>query len=113
MRSARPAGAIRRVLVIGVGAGYIGSALIPKLLDNGYRCRPCLTSCSSTPEPIALLSEHLWPEVIKADFRQVDTVVRAVRNVDVVIHLGAIVGDPACALDEELTIEVKLKSLRG
>ena len=28
------------------------------------------------------------------------------------IHLGAIVGDPACALDEELTIEVNLMATR-
>jgi len=29
-----------------------------------------------------------------------------------VIHLGAIVGDPACALDEELTIEINLMATR-
>ena len=34
------------------------------------------------------------------------------RDVDAVIHLGAIVGDPACALDEELTIEVNLMATR-
>ena len=89
MRSARPAGAIRRVLVIGDSAGYIGSALIPKLLDNGYHVRVLDLLLFGT-EPIALWLEHPRLEVIKADFRQVDTVVRAVRNVDAVIHLGAI-----------------------
>jgi nucleoside-diphosphate-sugar epimerase len=34
------------------------------------------------------------------------------QDVDVVIHLGAIVGDPACALDEELSIEVNLMATR-
>ena len=34
------------------------------------------------------------------------------QDVDAVIHLGAIVGDPACALDEELTIEVNLMATR-
>jgi nucleoside-diphosphate-sugar epimerase len=42
----------------------------------------------------------------------VDKVVEAMRNIDAVIHLGAIVGDPACALDEELTIEVNLMATR-
>jgi len=51
-------------------------------------------------------------EVIQADFRQVDRVVEAMQDVDAVIHLGAIVGDPACALDEELTIEVNLMATR-
>ena len=102
--------AIRRVLVIG-GAGYIGSALIPKLLDNGYHVRVLDLLLFGT-EPIAPWLEHPRLEVIKADFRQVDTVVRAMRNIDAVIHLGAIVGDPACALDEELTIEVNLMATR-
>jgi nucleoside-diphosphate-sugar epimerase len=34
------------------------------------------------------------------------------RDIDAVIHLGAIVGDPACALDEDLTIEVNLMATR-
>src|SRR5262245_5021809 len=49
---------------------------------------------------------------MQADFRQVDKVVEAMRGTDAVIHLGAIVGDPACALDEELTIEVNLMATR-
>jgi len=102
--------AIRRVLLIG-GAGYIGSALIPKLLDNGYHVR-LLDLLIFGTEPIAPWLEHPRLEVIKADFRQVDTVVRAMRNVDAVIHLGAIVGDPACALDEELTVEINLMATR-
>src|SRR6478672_1272055 len=75
VRSARPAGdvPIRRVLLIG-GAGYIGSALIPKLLDNGYHVR-LLDLLLFGTEPIAPWLEHPRLEVIKADFRQVDTVV--------------------------------------
>jgi hypothetical protein len=30
------------------------------------------------------------------------------RNVESVVHLGAIVGDPACSLDEDLSIDVNL-----
>ena len=48
----------------------------------------------------------------RADFRQVDKVVEATKNMDAVIHLGAIVGDPACALNEDLTIEVNLMATR-
>jgi nucleoside-diphosphate-sugar epimerase len=34
------------------------------------------------------------------------------RGADAVVHLGAIVGDPACALDTDLTIEVNLMGTR-
>jgi len=101
---------INDVLVIG-GAGYIGSALLPKLLEAGYNVR-ILDMLLFGPEPIAEFVNHPRLEILEADFRQIDTVVRAVRDVDAVIHLGGLVGDPACALDEELTIDINLTATR-
>jgi len=98
------------VLVIG-GAGYIGSALLPKLLDKGYRVR-LLDLLLYGTEPIENVLRRPHVEVMQADFRQVDKVVEAVKDMDAVVHLGAIVGDPACALDKELTIEVNLMATR-
>ncbi len=101
---------VRNVLVIG-GAGYIGSGLLPKLLDKGYKVR-LLDLLLYGTEPIEGLLTHPRLEVVRADFRAIDKVVEAMRGMDAVIHLGAIVGDPACALDEELTIEVNLMATR-
>jgi len=101
---------LRRVLVIG-GAGYIGSALLPKLLAKGFNVR-LLDLLIYGTEPLGDVIDHPNLEIMRADFRQVDKVVEAMRNVDAVVHLGAIVGDPACALDEELTIEVNLMATR-
>lgn len=98
------------VLVIG-GAGYIGSALLPRLLDKGYHVRLFDLLLYGT-EPIQDVLYHPHLEIVRADFRQVEEVVHAMRNIETVIHLGAIVGDPACALDEELTIEVNLMATR-
>jgi len=56
--------------------------------------------------------KHPNLEIIQADFRQVDKVVEAMQGVCSVIHLGGIVGDPACALDENLTIEVNLMATK-
>jgi nucleoside-diphosphate-sugar epimerase len=100
----------RRILIIG-GAGYIGSALIPELLESGYQVRLFDRLLYGT-EPIRELMEHPRLEVIQGDFRHVDEVVQAMRGVDSVVHLGAIVGDPACDLDEQLTIEVNLVATR-
>lgn len=101
---------IRNVLVIG-GAGYIGSALIPKLLEKGYFVR-LLDLFLYGEEPVQPFANHPRLEIVKADFRQVDKVVESMQGIDAVVHLGAIVGDPACALNEELTIEVNLIATR-
>lgn len=100
----------RRALVIG-GAGYIGSALLPMLLEKGYHVR-VLDLLIYGEEPIRPWLDHPCLEVMQADFRQIDRVVNAMQDVDVVVHLGAIVGDPACALDEGLTTEINLMATR-
>jgi len=101
---------VENVLVIG-GAGYIGSALLPKLLEKGYRVR-LLDLLLYGTEPLEKVIDHPRLEIVQADFRHVDKVVEAMRDMDAVIHLGAIVGDPACALDEDLTIEVNVMATR-
>jgi nucleoside-diphosphate-sugar epimerase len=103
-------GKVRTVLVIG-GAGYIGSALLPRLLEKGYQVR-LLDLLLYGTEPIESCLGHPRLQIIQADFRQIDQVVEAMRDVDAVIHLGGIVGDPACELDEDLTIDINLMATR-
>ncbi|MBS1851722.1 MAG: NAD-dependent epimerase/dehydratase family protein [Acidobacteria bacterium] len=98
------------VLVIG-GAGYVGSALLPKLLDQGYRVR--LLDCFLYgDEPIKPFMQHPNLEIQRGDFRHVDNVVAAMKGMNAVVHLGGLVGDPACAIDEELTIQINLIATR-
>ncbi|HEX2979540.1 MAG TPA: NAD(P)-dependent oxidoreductase, partial [Anaerolineaceae bacterium] len=101
---------IRNVLVIG-GAGYIGSALLPRLLEKGYHVR-ILDLLFFGTEPIEPWLTHPNLEVVQADFRQIDKVVEAMKDIDAVIHLGGLVGDPACAVDEDLTIDINLNATR-
>ncbi|HTQ40741.1 MAG TPA: SDR family oxidoreductase [Pirellulales bacterium] len=100
----------KNVLVIG-GAGYIGSALLPKLLAGGYRVR-LLDLLLYDTEPIDSVLGHPNLEVVQGDFRHVGKIVEAMQDMDAVVHLGAIVGDPACELDKELTTEVNLSATR-
>ena len=108
-RTERPR-SLQRVLVVG-GAGYIGSALIPKLLAEGYYVR-ILDRMIYGEEAIADYLQHPRVEIVRADFRQVDVVVQAMQHIDSVVHLGAIVGDPACDLNEQLTIDINLMATR-
>ncbi len=100
----------KNIVVIG-GAGYIGSSLLAKLLDRGYKVR-LVDSFMFGEEPISGLIGHPNLQVVRADFRQIDKIVESMYGMDAVVHLGAIVGDPACALDEDFTLEVNLMATR-
>ena len=106
----RHRGPIERVLVIG-GAGYIGSALVPLLLKQNYRVR-VLDILLFGESPLAGVLDHPRLELVPGDLRNVVTLFRAMEGIDAVVHLGAIVGDPACKFDEDLTIDVNLVSTR-
>ncbi len=95
---------IEAVLVVG-GAGYIGSMLTRQLLDAGYRVRVLDLELFGTKSLEDVL-DHPRMEVIIGDFRNIEDAARALRGMDAVCHLAAIVGDPACALDREMTIAV-------
>jgi nucleoside-diphosphate-sugar epimerase len=110
--SARPAAErkIRNVLVVG-GAGYIGNELVRDLLEQGYWVR-VLDTLLYGDEAIRDLYSHPCFEFHKGDFRDVTPVVRAMKGMDAVIHLGAIVGDPACAVSEDETLKTNLAATR-
>lgn len=96
----------RRVLVIG-GAGYIGSAVVKQLLENGWQVRVLDLLLFGT-EPLERVGAIEKIDLRRADFRHLEQVIEAMRGVDAVIHLGGLVGDPACALDENLTIDINV-----
>jgi len=96
----------RTVLVTG-GAGYIGGGVVAGLLDGGHRVI-CVDSLEFGGE--ALLAYWTQPrfEFRRCDIRDAAAVgvVLAETRPDSVIHLAAIVGDPACSQDPELAREV-------
>ena len=95
--------AARRVLVTG-GVGFIGSHVVRMLLERGYRVR-ILDRFDYGRAGIAGL-HHPNLETLQGDICNSRDVSRAVKNVDGVIALAAIVGDPACNLDPEETINL-------
>ena len=94
---------VENILVIG-GAGYIGSVLVRQLLARGYRVR-VLDRLMFGREPILDLSLLPGFELLPGDFRNIHILQKATQQMDAIIHLGAIVGDPACALDERAALE--------
>ena len=95
---------IKKVLVVG-GAGYLGSVLIRKLLSKGYYVR-VLDNLTYGNKGIKHLNNKKNFNFINGDVRDIQTISKAIRDMDAVIHLAAIVGDSACDYDTKKTIEI-------
>jgi nucleoside-diphosphate-sugar epimerase len=98
------------VLVIG-GAGYIGCCLVRRLLETGKRVR-ILDNAVYGVESIQDLLNHPNLDYVYGDSRNIQDVVKAMRQVSSIVHLAAIVGDPACELDRKTTIEINYAATR-
>ena len=83
-----------RILVTGA-AGYIGSVLCRQLLAQGHFVKGYDRLLFGGDSLLELL-HHPNFEFIKADIREVDLLTESLRGMDNVVHLAAIVGDPAC-----------------
>lgn len=95
---------VRSVLVIG-GAGYIGSLLIRHLLRLGYKVT-ILDAFFFGDKSIGDLKSHAALRIFRGDFRNIGDMLPALDGVDAVVHLGGLVGDPACSVNENLTIDI-------
>lgn len=84
-----------RVAVTGA-AGYIGNILTERLLEMGHSVIG-LDRLDFGDAAIRHLLPHRRFELVKGDLRDIDTAAQALRDADAVIHLAAVVGDPACA----------------
>lgn len=92
---------IRRVLVTG-GAGYVGSALVPKLLDAGY---------DVTVVDLFLFGDFLPPVTdapprlakARVDIRDLASLRALLPGHQAVIHLACVSNDPSFALDPALS----------
>jgi nucleoside-diphosphate-sugar epimerase len=100
-----------KTLITG-GSGYIGSLLARELLEAGQEVR-VLDSLLHGQEDIAREQEKAGIEVHRADIRDADARRRALEGADAVVHLAAIVGDPACARDPQVSDEVNVQATRA
>lgn len=100
----------KNVLVVG-GAGYLGSELVPMLLARGYKVR-VLDSLLFGELSLQSVKHHPSFELVAGDVRDIQAVVHAIKGCDAVIHLAAIVGDPACEANPQLAVEINRAATR-
>ncbi|MFD3218801.1 MULTISPECIES: NAD(P)-dependent oxidoreductase [unclassified Bacillus (in: firmicutes)] len=93
-----------KILVTG-GAGYVGSLLVPELLDKGHEVK-VFDWMLFDPHIFDNLIDHPKLKIIKGDLRDEYAVERALQDIEDVIHLGCLSNDPSCDINEELTREI-------
>lgn len=87
---------IHSVLVTG-GAGYVGSALVPKLLQKRYQVKVLDWFIYGDT-----LKDHSNLQKIKGDIRDKRLIKEVLFNSDAVLHLACISNDPSFELDPDL-----------
>ena len=98
------------ILITG-GAGYIGSILTTELLNEGFRVKVLDNLMHGGESLLPVLGNDKF-EFVKGDVRNKEHLLIALEGIDNVIHLAAIVGDPASKRMPKETKEINLEATK-
>ena len=99
-----------RILVTG-GAGYVGSTMVPMLLEQGHKVR-VLDSLKFGGQGLLPCCQNRYFELIKGDVCDEKAVAKALDGVDAIVHLAAIVGYPACKKEPQVAMTTNVEGTR-
>jgi nucleoside-diphosphate-sugar epimerase len=85
------------VLVTG-GAGYLGSILVPALLDRGFAVT-VVDNFMYGQDSLSAVCYHPKFSLVRGDVRSMDTMKPLFAHADVIVPLAALVGAPLCDRD--------------
>jgi nucleoside-diphosphate-sugar epimerase len=100
-----------RTLVTG-GAGYIGMPLVDELLSAGREVTVLDVLLHGQDGHADALRER-GVRLVTGDVRDPEARAQALADAEAVVHLAAIVGDPACARDPELAQAVNVDASKA
>jgi UDP-glucose 4-epimerase len=89
------------------GSGFLGSALVSRLVQEGARVRVLDNHWRGRPRRLADVAGRI--ELMTGDIRDADCVGRAVEGIDCVVHLSAINGTRYFYEEPELVIDVAIR----
>ena len=88
---------MKHILVTG-GAGYLGSTMVPELLNAGYKVT-VIDNFMFKQTSLNHVCHHPNFEVVKGDIRVESAMLPLMKKADVIIPLAALVGAPLCTKD--------------
>lgn len=91
---------MKKVFITG-GAGYVGAALVPKLLNKGHHVK-VIDLYIYGEDVLDSVKDHPRLVQVKGDIRNRQLVEREIKGYDTVIHLACISNDPSYELDPEV-----------
>ena len=100
---------MKRTILVTGGAGYVGSHLVPLLLQRGHVVRVIDSDLYASPTVAHLRSQENCT-FIKGDIRHIEDLAPAIRGVDAVVDLAAIVGDEACEKDRDAAETINMNA---
>lgn len=100
------------MIVVTGGAGYVGSALMPLMLQSGLQVR-CLDLVPAGVDHLLQCFRYSGFELVRCDVRRPELVAPLLRGADAIVHLAALVGYPACDRDPVLARETNLGASRA
>jgi len=98
---------LSKVLVTG-GAGFIGSHMVDRLVNDGYNVRIIDDLSTGRIENIQNLLSTGRVDFVKGDIRDASIVTKSVDDIDVVVHFAAVTSVPFSIKNPELTFDVNL-----
>ncbi|MCA3263367.1 MAG: NAD(P)-dependent oxidoreductase [Telmatospirillum sp.] len=99
-----------RILVTG-GAGYLGSTLVPALLEAGHAVT-VLDNFMFRQAPLAHVCAHPDFDVVRGDCRDASVLKPLVAKADIAIPLAALVGAPLCNNDQTGAVSINRDAVR-
>lgn len=99
-----------KVLVTG-GAGYLGSVLVPHLLEAGHAVR-VLDNFRYRQAPLLDCCHHEGLDILRGDARDEAVLSGALKGTEYVVHLAALVGAPVCDADPEAAVSTNLEATK-
>jgi nucleoside-diphosphate-sugar epimerase len=100
---------LKNILVTG-GAGYVGSVLVPVLLQNGYKVTVIDNFLYKQPSLASVVSNKNF-SLVYGDVRDKELMSKHISGSDIIIPLAAIVGAPACLKDPQMASSVNKDSM--